>query len=174
MRRRSISFNWAANVDESPGPVPTFIDYGPTMIEQMPAVESLHPPPPMTSLQPTPLPTGNLIPPLQPIHATPKHAVTLPKHDVAPHAHNPTTDVPTMPRARTPSHIPSALCPLLPHLRYPLRATPPRLYMAHVTCLCSVQMHPIHGEVCIAAIVAIMHMSPANSHIKGNIHQYTL
>ena len=86
-RYQSTSFNWAANVNESPDPVPTFVDYGPTAIKHMQAVrhanKSLCPPLSVMNLQPAPLPVDNLIPPLQPVHTTPKHAVTTLKHDVA-------------------------------------------------------------------------------------------
>ena len=51
---------------------------------------------------------------------------------------------------------------------------PPQLYMAHATCPHSVQMHPICGEACVAAVMAIIHTCPANSHVENNICQYTL
>ena len=62
----SMSFNCVANINKSPDPVPTFVDYGPTAIKHMHAVrhanKSLHPPLSVTNLQPAPLPANNLIP----------------------------------------------------------------------------------------------------------------
>ena len=73
-----------------------------------------------------------------------------------------------------PSHLPKALRPLLPHLRHPLSAPTPWLYMFRVTCPRSVQMHPIRGEACVAAVMAIIHTCPTNSHVENNIRQCTL
>ena len=59
-------------------------------------------------------------------------------------------------------------------LRYSLSVPPLKSHMAHMTCPYSIQIHPIHREVGIATIVAIMHTHPTNSHFKGNVHQHTL
>ena len=128
-----MSFNWAANVNKLPGYVPTFIDYGPTVIEWMPVVKSLHAPLSMMSMQPTPLPTSNFILPPQPVCAMLKHAVTLLWHPV--HVTSQWM-YPPHPAHTSPSHLPNTLCTLLPCLRYLLRAPPLCSCMAHVTCPC--------------------------------------
>ena len=89
-RHQSVAFDWATNIDESPGPVPTFVDRGlAKYIDYIP------------------------ITPLLPVHAPFEPTVTPSKGDVAPHTRTPAlpTD-PTAPRAHTSTmHAPTNCIP---------------------------------------------------------------
>ena len=95
MRCLSTPFDWATDVEEAFGFVPTFsVDHGPTAIARMPAIEhankSLHPQPPVTSPQLAPCLYGNPITPPQPVicpqpdHIPPRPIITPPSNETAP------------------------------------------------------------------------------------------
>src|SRR5882762_1998184 len=107
------------------------------------------------------------------LYSLPPHtSVALPLPTRQLHPSIPCTQV--RPRlTQSPSQLPNAVCPSPPRLRYLPSAPPPLSYMPHATCPRSVRTHAILGEVCVAVIVVVIHACPADSHVKGSIHQYT-
>ena len=84
--REHARVDWATDIDESIGPVPTPSDFRPTK-----------PLSPSASPNPTPRPHANLVMPAQPVCAPPKPTVTQRNGDVAPRAPTPATGTPTAP-----------------------------------------------------------------------------